>query len=42
MLLWLYGFLYLWLTRGDIIAIVLDNDDSEVDVAGTADVSRFQ
>ena len=42
MLLCIYAFMVLWLTRGDIIAIVLYDDDSEVDVAGTADVSRFE
>jgi hypothetical protein len=42
MLLCIYAFMALWLACSDIIGIVFDNDDSEVDVAGTADVSRFQ
>ncbi len=42
MLLWLYGFLYLWLTRGDIITIVFYDNDAEIDVAGTADISGFE
>ena len=42
MLLWLYGFLYIWLTRGDVIAIVFNDDDSKVYLTGRADVSRFE
>ena len=36
MLLCIYGFLFLWLTRCDIVTIVFYDDYPEIDIAGTA------